>query len=104
MTNIIIYTTEETLDHKKGLKKGEEDYTHFFWELSKTPKRLNDCERIYFATGGAIRGFFIIEDVDVSTYGDCKIEWNPISWKDIDPIPTKSFQGFKYADKVEGLI
>ena len=62
MTNIIIYTTEESLDHKKGLKKGEEDYTHFFWELSKVPKKLNDCERIYFATEGFIKGYFVIEE------------------------------------------
>ena len=101
MTNIIIYTTEETLNHKKGLKKGEEDYTHFFWELSKVPKKLNDCERNYFATEGFIKGYFVIEDLDVS-YG-CKIEWNPASWKNIKPIPTKSFQGFKYSDKVGGL-
>ncbi len=25
------------------------------------------------------------------------------TWKDIKPIPTKSFQGFKYADKVPEL-
>jgi len=101
MTNIIIYTTEETLEHKKGLKKGEEDYEHFFWELSKTPKRLINCERIYFATNRAIRGYFIIEDIDASE--GCVIEWSPGSWKDIKPIPTKSFQGFKYSDKVRGL-
>ncbi len=101
MVNIIIYTTEEKLNHKKGLKKGEEDYTHFFWELPSLPKKLGDSERIYFATKGFIKGYFIIEDLE--DYHGCKIEWNPKTWKDIKPIPTKSFQGFKYADKVEGL-
>ena len=101
MTNIIIYTTEETLEHKKGLKKGEEDYTHFFWELPRLPKNLRDSERIYFAVKGFIVGYFIIEDIDA--FDGCTIEWNPSSWKAIKPIPTKSFQGFKYADKVKGL-
>jgi len=101
MTNIIIYTKEDTLNHKKGLQKGEEDCDNFYWELPKSPKRLGDSERIYFACNGFIKGYFIIEDVDDSD--GCTIEWNKNSWVDIKPIPTKSFQGFKYADKVKGL-
>ena len=102
MTDIIIYTTEETLNHKKGLKEGEEDFTSFYWELSKCPKRILDDEdaeiRIYFATKGFIRGYFLVDDIDDSD--GCTIEWSCESWKDIKPIPTKSFQGFKYVDKV----
>ncbi len=101
MVNIIIYTKEETLNHKKGLKKGEEDCNHFYWELPKLPKRLEESEKIYFATKGFIRGYFIIEDLDTSD--GCTIEWNCKSWKDIKLIPTKAFQGFKYADKVKEL-
>ena len=102
MVDIIIYTTEEKLIHKKGLKKGEEEFTNFYWELQRLPKRLNESERIYFATKGFIRGYFIIYDVDDSD--GCTIEWNCKSWKDLkNPIPCKSFQGFKYADKVPEL-
>ncbi len=101
MVNIIIYTTEETLIHKKGLKKGEEEFTSFYWELKGLPKRLGDSERIYFATEGFIKGYFLIDYVDDSD--GCCIEWSAKSWKDIEPIPTKSFQGFKYADKVPEL-
>lgn len=101
MTDIIIYTTEEKLKHKKGLQEGEEEFSHFYWELPSVPKRLGEDERIYFATKGFIRGYFLIDEVDDSD--GCTIEWNCDSWEDIKPIPTKSFQGFKYADKVEGL-
>jgi len=98
MTSIIIYTTEETLNHKKGLKEGEESCTFFYWEFSKMPKRIDGKDLIFFATKKFIRGYFLIEDLD-----DYSVEWSCESWIDIKPIPTKSFQGFKYADKVKEL-
>jgi len=102
MVSIIIYTTEKTLNHKKGLKEGEEDITQFYWHLKRCPSKIEDEDRIYFATKGLIRGSFFISDIDDSD--ECDIEFSCESWEDLDkPIPTKSFQGFKYADKVEGL-
>jgi len=103
MVSIIIYTTKEKLLHKKGLQKGEEEFSRFYWELKGVPKRLGDSERIYFACDGFIQGYFIIEDVDYDIYG-CTIEWDKNSWVELkEKIPTKSFQGFKYADKVQEL-
>ena len=109
MTDIIIYTTEETLNHKKGLKKGEKHFEMFYWSFPRLPKRLESKDKIYFATEGFIRGFFIVLDINENPnyYADTpenSIEWRCDSWKDIEPIPTKSFQGFKYADKVPELL
>ena len=108
MTSIIIYTTEENLIHKKGLKKGEEKIDSFYWKFSKLPKKLQEGERVYFAINGFIKGFFRVNDINkiFNHYAETpanSIEWRCDSWEDIKPIPTKSFQGFKYADKVPEL-
>ena len=99
MVDIIIYTKEETLDHKRGFCKGEEDIDIFYWKFSFTPKKMNDIEKIYFATKGFIRGYFEVEDSN----GLDILEWNKKSWVSIKPIPCKQFQGFKYADNLPEL-
>ena len=105
MTDIIIYTTKEKLNHKKGLKKGEEKFKEFYWTFSELPKKIEQGDKVYFATKGLIKGYFIINDINKNPLyyahvPENNIIWGCNSWKDIEPIPTKSFQGFKYADKV----
>ena len=107
MTDIIIYTTEESLIHKKGFKVGE-NFKEFYWTFPRLPKRFQQGEKVYFATKGFIRGFFIVNDIseDALHYAGVpknNIVWACKTWKNIKPIPTKSFQGFKYADKVSEL-
>jgi len=104
MTDIIIYTTADKLLHKQGKLPDDEDWAEsgfYYWRLQSLPKRLGDSERIYFAVKGYIRGYFLIRDVD-DTDG-CDIEFDSESWVAIEPIQTKSFQGFKYADKIPEL-
>lgn len=107
MTNIIIYTTADKLLHKQGKLPYDEDWAengYYYWHLRGVPKRLKVDDKIYFAVKGYIRGYFIVEDIDDSD--GCDIEFDSESWEDIkinDLIICKSFQGFKYADKVEGL-
>ena len=108
MTDIIIYTTEENLIHKKGLKKGEEKFEMFYWKFSRLPKKLGFGGKIYFATKGFIRGFFVVSQIytRANYYAEVpenSVAWRCDSWTDIKPIPTTHFQGFKYADKVEDL-
>lgn len=89
------------MEHKKGKLKNDPDYSpvlEYFWELNSSPKRLDVDDKIYFATNGYIRGYFDILQLDFN-----RITFDSRTWKDIDPIKTKSFQGFKYADKVERL-
>lgn len=104
MPNIIIYTTGDKLLHKQGKLPDDDDYAesgYYYWSLKRHPKKLDESDtRIYFAVKGYIRGYFEISDVGLN---DCDIEFDSDSWKDIEPIPCKPFQGFKYADKVEGL-
>ena len=106
MTDIIIYTTEEKLEHKKG--KLDKDFVEYYWKLKRLPKKCNIGDKIYFATKGFIRGYFIILDFFEEPNYFAEVPKNSITfhcntWRDIKPIPTKSFQGFKYADKVEEL-
>ncbi len=126
---IIIYTTPEVLEHKK--KDGRKgDYC--YWRLKHRPQRLYKYGRfkIFFATKGFIRGYFIIHDMEGDVKGVSRPNWFASekdksisndedfdlrrknvdlcffseSWIELKkPIPTKSFQGFKYADKVKEL-
>jgi len=88
--DIIIYTTPDTLEHKKGADGFEE----YYWYLSKPPKFFKIGDKVYFATKGFIRGYFVCNDF--SRYGDETVCWNKNTWKEIEPIPCKPFRGFKY--------
>jgi len=107
MVSIIIYTTAEKLLHKQGKLPDDDDWAengYYYWHLRGVPRKLEVGDKIYFAVKGYIRGYFEVENIDDSD--ECEIEFHSSSWVDIEPndqLPSKSFQGFKYADKVEGL-
>jgi len=106
MTDIIIYTKPETLLHKMGMLPDMDNaddafgkWCRFYWRIEREIKDADKIERIYFATKGFIIGYFEVID-----YADYEFEWAADSWTLLDnPIETKSFQGFKYADKVPEL-
>ena len=103
MTDIIIYTKPDVHSHKMDLLIGDPDKSdrgEYCWDLHNLPKRFKEGDRIYFATKGFIRGYFICNYIDE---GWNQIGWDSESWKAIKPIPCKAFQGFKYADKVKEL-
>lgn len=90
--DIVIYTTPETLNHKKGIG---EPFSHYFWSLAKCPKKFERGDKVFFAVKGQIVGYFVSEDF--GTAGErTEITWNKASWRDVKPIPCKHFQGFKY--------
>ncbi len=98
MSDIIVYTTSETFEHKKGA----DGYQRYYWHLSRPPKRLKVGDKIYFACDGMIQGYFIVEEFNPDE--EEMVVWSKYSWTELkDKIPTKSFQGFKYADKVKKL-
>ena len=115
MTSIIIYTTKEKLLHKQDKLENDSDKGDlgiYYWEFSRFPKKVTNYDKIYFATDGFIKGYFEILDMntpermgnqDPMGIPSNSISWESKTWEDIKPIPTKSFQGFKYTDKVEGL-
>ncbi|MCK5625151.1 hypothetical protein KAI04_04895 [Candidatus Pacearchaeota archaeon] len=125
MTDIIIYTTKEVLEHKKkdGIgKKGD----YCYWTFKNKPQKLKRFDRIYFAIDKKIIGSFRIHDICGNRQGcspphyyseeknksisqeesldsrsdNIEIHFFSESWENIKPILTKPFQGFKYADKV----
>ena len=101
MTNIIIYTNEETLLHKQGKFQNDPDESpigEYYWELPNRPVDLKAGEKIFFATKKQIRGYFEIEDID-DIYSGVQIVFLAKSWKDIRPIHIKPFRGFKYMSK-----
>lgn len=103
MVSIIIYTRPEVLLHKMGMGYNPDDESdmafgtacEFYWTLSFRP---NNIKKVYFATKGYIIGYFKVEECEED---DEDFSWYADSWTLLDePIQTKSFQGFKYADKV----
>ena len=104
MVDIIIYTRPEVLLHKMGMLPNPDDKSdlafgtdcQFYWDLKNIPE---DLEEVYFATKGYIIGSFEVVDIDEDSFEFEASSWNLLK----EPIPTKSFQGFKYADKVPEL-
>ena len=92
--DIVIYTSVETLVHKKGLN---EPYSHFFWSLSRRPKNFEAGDKVFFAVKGEVKGYFISDDIGTGTEHRTEITWAKDTWKDLEkPIPTKPFRGFRY--------
>ena len=90
MEDIIIYTTEEVLAHKRDRK----DCDSYYWEFSRMPKFIEVGSRIYFATKGFIRGYFVVKTIN--GFGNKEVAWSPFSWRNVKPIAIKQFRGFQY--------
>ena len=97
--DIVIYTTQETLEHKKGGDGG----VIYYWEMTRPPKNFKVGDRVFFAVKGQVVGSFkcIEFNPEKDDYGDPidyeTIVWYKDSWKDLnEPIPCKHFRGFKY--------
>jgi len=88
MADIVIYTTPEILEHKKGA----DGYQRYYWDFSRFPKNIRVGDRVFFAVKGFIQGSFKIDEIDGH-----QIVWDKDSWIELkEKIPTKHFQGFKY--------
>ena len=95
MSDIIIYTTPEKLLHKQDKLKNDPDKSDegcYFWQFRNMPK-IKSGDKVYFATKGFIRGYFIVLDInteestqDPMGMPDNSISWLSKSWKDIDTI------------------
>lgn len=98
MVDIVIYTTPEILEHKKGA----DGYQRYYWEFSRFPKNIEVGDRVFFAVKGFIQGSFVIDEIDepfVEGSKKSRIVWDKDSWIELkEKIPTKHFQGFKYKE------
>lgn len=90
--DIVIYTTPEKLEHKKGA----DGYFTYYWHLFRPPKNFKVGDRVYFAVKGQVVGSFKCTEFNSEKDNRETIVWNMDSWRDVDPILTKRFQNFKY--------
>lgn len=102
--DIGIYTTEEVLEHKK--KDGA-----VYWEFSTHSSKVRVDDRIWFATNGRWRGYFLVDGVDLWKQSPSVsapievhhvIDFDSSTWVEHDGGERKPFQGFTYkVPKVE---
>lgn len=104
MSDICIYTTPEKLLHKQGKLENDSDHSEsgeYYWQLGKLPKKLKEWNKIWFATKGFIRGYFIVDRIEYRE--SVELIFNCNSWRDLPDFqdyPIKHFQGFKYIDAI----
>ena len=97
MTDILVCTQPDRLLHKQGKLKNDDDRSptgDYYWSLHGRPKNTKEGERLYFATMGVVRGYFIIVGFD-GIIGN-QLLFNSSSWKDVPPVKIKPSQGFRY--------
>lgn len=86
MADIVIYTNPENLEDKKRPE------FYCWWQLSRMPKNFTDCDKIYFAVKGEVKGYF-----DTVWITKKRINWNTLSWHPLrKKISCKVFRGFRY--------
>ena len=103
MADIIIYTTPRKLLHKQGKLENDPDKSSdgdYYWEFKNRDltKKVKVRDKVYFATKGEVKGFFIIDNIKYIAKKTI-IDFDCKTWKDIKPIPTTHFQGFKYFEE-----
>jgi hypothetical protein len=92
---------------EKAVKSADGDGRYRFWlvNVQALPAKTEIGDFCYMVHSGFIRGYF--EIVDIKWTEDCRSfhrigkprnTWSLVlaTWHDIDPIPQKGFQGFRY--------
>lgn len=91
---VLVFTSQEILEHKKRDGKVSED-AWCYWRTTLPRKcSLNPSAewRIYFAVKGQVQGYFIIDE-----YGDDGLIFDSESWTPIENGETlKPSQGWRY--------
>jgi len=93
MTDICVYTNEKVLERKKN--KGFIP-DHCWWGLLHIPRQLKEGDRIYFATNGHVKGYFVIEEINKKKK---RIIFHSNSWMPTPQLPKykcRKFQESKY--------
>lgn len=95
--DIVLYTKPEILAHKQG----GDGFEEYYWYLSRPPKNFEEGDKVYFATKGFIRGYFVCNDFNPDERNnpeyDETICWNKNSWKEEKvTVPASPFRSFRY--------
>ena len=102
MTNILVCTQPDRLLHKQGKLENDDDHSptgDYYWSLRCHPVNTKEGEKLYFATKGVVRGYFIIIGFDGIAGNE--LLFNSSSWVDVTPITINPSQGFRYFDYEE---
>ena len=91
---ILVFVSQETLDHKKNDGKRRE-HRHCYWDTARMPVRFTndpDAEkRLYMAVGGQVLGYFVI------TTSPSRFIFFSESWVPLEDGPVlKPSQGWRY--------
>jgi len=98
--DIGVWMSAQVLEHK--LQAREEENTEQAWNLSRWPTGFTaeGQHRLFVATGGAWRGYFILSPEALFSPNDPSVPFTLLfdtcSWTPIDPVPAKRFRGFTY--------
>ena len=97
---------KEEEDVKRWSEEGKAAY--YFWSLARRPKNLQKGDRCYFVWDGAMREYHIVcgfaQDMTCETTGRYYPGFSIIlrpEIHEIEPVPMKSFRGFKYYKESE---
>jgi len=104
--DIIVTTPKKDLENAQAETDSGEPY--WFRRLPHKPVHLNIGDRVFYLSDGCIIGFARLLNIEEKPNGmQCSTTgkiWPPgwyliidaYSWTDIQPIPCRGFQGFKY--------
>lgn len=115
MKHIIVTTPKSEMansqrEAEECLKSGS---GYYFRSISKKPKDIVVGEsKLYYVEDGYVRGYGVIIGISESNGKQCDVTdkiWNgkyfilttASSWKWINPLPMKGFQGWRYFDDKE---
>ena len=74
MQDVLLYATEETLEHKREGNLPEE-HDHCYWELGRTPKKTEPGRQVLFANEEQV-----IARAEIIEIGDCEVRFEPLEF------------------------
>lgn len=115
--DIIVTTPKtETETSKQEAEKIKKDGGGvYFRRFTRLPCNLNIGDKVFYTENGYIRGFAVVSNIVQSHTMTCDtterqyskghyVVMDASSWKWIEPIPYKSFQGFRYFNQPYEII
>lgn len=87
----------------------------YFRRFNRLPCLLNIGDRIFYTEDGYVRGFAVVNDIVQKNAMGCDTTgrqypkgyyafMDASTWKWIDPIPYKGFQGFRYFEQSFNVV
>jgi hypothetical protein len=96
VTDIGVSMRGEVLEHKKRDGKRVMN-CYCYWTMPNgIPDTVGGSSRLWVASGGRWRGYFVIHAVDTNRHSGPEVQFYSESWVERDGGERKPFQGFTY--------